>query len=129
MAKIKVIDLESLKDMDLYSLSMFLLYKLKNVPKFSTLSELPYLLDRDNLLKLCKYLGGQTIRIPTIEELNNMMRTLLLYQYHVIEGREWKLSLQLVGYNSSEYRNAKKNFNMLMTVLKDYNIDVREIYE
>jgi hypothetical protein len=49
------------------------------VPDYMVLSELVYVLDKDNLLKLCEYFGGSTIKIPTIKELESIVYSLLLY--------------------------------------------------
>ena len=61
-------ELTKLKDVDVYSLILFVLFKARNVPELASLSALAYVLDKDNLLKLCEYFGGQTITIPTITE-------------------------------------------------------------
>ena len=76
--KIKT-EIAKLKEMDVYSLMLFALYKIKDIPEFSTLSEMAYVLDKDNLLKLCEYFGGLTIKIPTVEELQSIIYALVLY--------------------------------------------------
>jgi len=122
-------DLETLRDTDLYSLSMFLLYNLKRVPRYSIIGELPYLMDRDSLMNLCKYFGGKTITIPTLKDLRLTMRVLLLYQVHIIEGQPWKDALKEVGYQLSEYDTAKRTFNALLKTLEEYNIELSKFYE
>ena len=71
-------ELTKLKDVDVYSLILFVLFKARNVPELASLSELAYVLDKDNLLKLCEYFGGQTITIPTITELEELVYSLVL---------------------------------------------------
>ena len=83
--KIKT-EIARLKEMDVYSLMLFALYKIKDIPEFSTLSEMAYVLDKDNLLKLCEYFGGLTIKIPTVDELQSIIYALVLYQYVDIDG-------------------------------------------
>ena len=68
--------LKQLNSSDTYSLILFCLYKIKNNEKYSTLSELAYVLDKDNLLKLCEYFGGLTIKIPTIDEIESLVQAL-----------------------------------------------------
>ena len=41
--------LDNLNMVDIYSMMLFALYKLNNVPEYSTLSELVYILDKDSL--------------------------------------------------------------------------------
>ena len=72
-------ELNNLKSQDIYSLILFALYKLREIPEYSTLSELAYIVDKENLLKLCEYFGGTTIHIPTIDELESILYSLLLY--------------------------------------------------
>ena len=43
---------------------------LHDVPEFSWLPELFSIVGHDSLIKLCKYAGGETIRIPTLDELS-----------------------------------------------------------
>ena len=74
-------ELSKLKTMDVFSLLLFILYKVRDIDEYSTISELAYVLDKDNLLKLCEYFGGLTITIPTIDELENIINSLLVCKY------------------------------------------------
>ena len=118
-------DILKLKDTDLYSLSMFTLYKLKDVPEYSSLSELAYILDKQNLLKLCEYFGGTTIKIPTIRELHLIMQVLLLYQYVNIEHIPYNKSVDLIGFESKNLREIKTIYMKLCKILEDFNIKAR----
>lgn len=46
-----------------------LMRPLHNVEGYGWLPELFTLIGHDNLIKLCKYAGGETITIPTLDEL------------------------------------------------------------
>lgn len=118
-----------LKDIDIYSLSMFTLYKLTEIPEYSTISELPYILDRDNMLKLCQYFGGRKIKIPTVEELHSMMYLLLLYQYVNIDNIEYDEAVRMIGYESRNLRQVKAAYTKLCKVLDKYDIKPRLKYE
>lgn len=118
-------DILKLKDTDLYSLSMFTLYKLRDVPEYSSLSELAYILDKQNLLKLCEYFGGTTIKIPTIRELHLIMQVLLLYQYVNIEHIPYSKSVDLIGFESKNLREIKTIYTKLCKILEDFNIKAR----
>ena len=115
-----------LKDMDLYSLALFSLYKLMGTAEYSSLSEMVYVLDKNNLLNLCEYFGGQTIRIPTIDELTNLVYSLLLYQYVKIEKMPYDEAIKLIGHKSCDLRTVKSNYRKLCEVLKDYTFNTRE---
>lgn len=119
-------NLTTLKERDLYSLSLFCLYKLIGTNEYSSLSELAYVLDKDSLLNLCEYFGGQTIYIPTPDELENLTYSLLLYHYVKLEHIKYEDALQLIGHESKDLRAVKSNYLKLCEVLKDYNFKTRE---
>lgn len=121
--------LTTLKDIDIYSLSMFALYKLTDIPEYSAISEIPYILDRENMLKFCQYFGGRTIKVPTVEELHSLMYLLLLYQYVNIDHIPYDDAIKLVGYESKDLRQVKSTYNRLCKVLDKYDIKVRNKYE
>lgn len=110
-----------LKEMDVYSLMLFALYKIKDIPEYSSISELAYVLDKDNLLKLCEYFGGLTIRIPTIEDLETMLYSLLLYEMVNIKGMEYDKAIEVIGHKSSDLRKVKSDYNNICKILSNYN--------
>lgn len=118
--------LDSLKEQDVYSLIMFTLYKVKDVPEYSTLSELVYLLDRNNALKLFEYFGGMTIKIPTLEELEQLVEALLLYQYVDIEGKDYKESLRAINISDTHRSAVACVYKQVKEVLTNYNLGVRQ---
>ncbi len=118
-------DLNILNSTDLYSLSMFILYKLTDIPEYTTLAELPYIMDKENTLKLCEYFGGRTIRIPTIEELYSIMNILLLYQYVNIDHMDYNKATELIGYNSKDLRKIKSIYLKISEVLDKYDFKSR----
>lgn len=119
-------NLEKLKERDVMSLLMFCLYKLVDIPEYSSLSELCYVLDKTNLYNLCEFFGGQTIKIPTLDELESLLYALLLYQYVNIEGKSYDDAIALIGHDSSELRDVKKGYRKLCTVLENYSFAPRE---
>lgn len=122
-------DILVFKDIDIYSLSMFALYKLSEIPEYTAISELPYVLDEDNMLKLCQYFGGRVIKIPTVEELHSLMYLLLLYQYVNIDGMSYDKAVELIGYESTSLRKVKSAYIKLCKVLKNYEIKPRDKYK
>ena len=120
-------ELDKLKTTDLFSLLLFVLYKIRNIEEYSTISELAYVLDKDNLLNLCEYFGGITIRIPTIDELESIVNSLLVYQYVNIDGYEYKDAVKKIGFDSNQLRQVKKDYNKIVEVLKDYSFTKRDI--
>ena len=118
-------ELTKLKDVDVYSLILFVLFKARNVPELASLSELVYVLDKDNLLKLCEYFGGQTITIPTITELEELVYSLVLYQYVDIDGMPYEEAIKIIGHKRVELRTVKSNYTKLKQVLDTYQFTPR----
>lgn len=119
-------DIQTLKEQDIYSLMLFCLYKISSIPEYSSISELIYVLDKPNFLNLCEYFGGQTIKIPTINELYSLVYALLLYQYVQIDKIPYDEALQLIGHKSKELRAVKHNYKVLCDVMSNYNIVSRK---
>lgn len=122
MAKIST-ELAKLNEQDTYSLILFALYKLRNIPEYSTLSELIYILDKEDTLKLCEYFGGLTIKIPTIEELESIVYSLVLYQSVNIEGKNYNDVIKAIGHESAELRKVKTDYEKICKILDQYDFN------
>ena len=113
--------LEELDKKDIYSLILFILYRLKEIPEYSTLSELVYILDNENFIKLINYYGGKTIRIPKIDELSTILNALLVYE------REQNTDLSLsdifkdIGINKKEIPEIMKILQLIPQLMDDYD--------
>ena len=114
-------ELNQLKETDVYSMLLFILYKMKDIEEYSTLGELVYILDKQNLLNLCEYFGGLTIKIPTIDELESLLHSLMLYQYIEIDGLTYDEAIEKFGFDSFELRTIKKNYKKLSKLLENYS--------
>lgn len=115
-------DLDNLKMSDTFSLILFVLYKIRDVNEYSTISELAYILDKEALLNLCEYFGGLTIKIPTIEELESIVNSLLLYQYINIDGYSYEEAINKIGFDSFQLRRVKKDYNKISKILSEYSL-------
>jgi len=56
-----------------------LLPPLENEPEFAWLPELFSIIGAKNLITLCKYAGGETIKLPTLEQLSRNIDALQWY--------------------------------------------------
>ena len=119
-------ELANLKKADIYSLILFALFRLRDIPEYSTLSQLSFVLDQDSLLKLCEYFGGLTIKIPTIEELESIVYSLVLYQYVNLDNMSYDDAIKLIGPESSELRKIKSDYWKLCKILDNYNFNNEE---
>ena len=115
-------ELDNLTVTDTYSLIMFALYKLKDDPKYSTLSELTYLLDRQGLLALIEYFGGMTITIPSASELRKLLISLTLYNYVNIE-KSLDLNKALKDFEKKGYDKNEllENYTNIVNVMSKYD--------
>lgn len=110
---------------DTYSLLCSFLYEMKNIPGYSPLSELCYMLDRDSFEKLLIYFEGKTVTFPTKEEFVDAVRMVKLYQYYEVEKRPWKDCVLLAGYESSSGKLAHNKLEKLKETLEKYNFGNR----
>lgn len=119
-------ELNKLQECDIYSLLLFSLYKLKDAPEYSSLSELVYVLDKTNFLRLCEYFGGTTIRIPTIQEITILTESLLLYSYTHIDNMSYTDALNKLAESSNNITEVKTYYNKLLQVLQNYKFEPRK---
>lgn len=118
-------DLSNISSEDAYSLAILLLSMVKDDPSYSSLGELPYIINHQAFIDLIRYYEGQTIRIPTIAEVKKMMRVLLTYQYYLVEKYPWHEAIVMAGYDESESRSAERYLRNFMDVLAKYKIGDR----
>ena len=85
-----------------------LLPPLENEPEFAALPELFSIIGAKTLIKLCKYAGGETIKIPTIEQLSRD-----------IDALQWYYDV---------FISKKKLVSEIPTDLQPLVIKIREIY-
>lgn len=119
------VNLNGLEKQDVYSVATALLYLLKDSPKHSIVSELFYILDYDNFLKLIKYYGGREIRIPSIDEITDLLKVLLVYQYRVVEEIPWREALAKAEVPASESLSMKGKVQQLAVQLDSHDIGKR----
>ncbi len=121
--------MDSLHLSDIYSLMLFLLYKIQDIPEYATLSELCYLLDGSNITRLFTYFAGKTITIPTEEEFVIMSSALLMYQYvnlnnlSLVAAQE-KLSPSLTAKQKEKIMDL---YLKILPIIKSYNINRGEL--
>lgn len=118
-------DLYKLTQPDVYSLICELLYVLKDNPKYSTISELAFILERESFIKFIKYFGGTTITVPTLNEFKEVIRLLLLYQAVEIDKLPWRKALEDAGIELEQSRSAQRKLALLKKALNDYRLGDR----
>ena len=120
--------LDSLHLSDIYSLILFVMYKIQDIPEYAILSELCYLLDGANLTRLLTYFAGKTITIPTEDEFANMSKALLLYQYVNIEGKSLTEAYSNLKDTTPKQKEQITDIYLkLIPIMNKYNINRGQI--
>lgn len=70
-------DLNNLHLSDIYSLILFIMYKIQDLPEYAILSELCYLLDGANLTRLLTYFAGKQLQF--LQKKNLLICLMLCY--------------------------------------------------
>lgn len=113
--------LNELKTEDVYSLLLFALSEIKNIPEYQVLGELCYLLDKDNLLNLFKYYGGMTITIPSVDDFKLIINALLFYELLNVEKLSYKDALSQLDLKEISEEQLKECYSKLSSVLDKYD--------
>lgn len=120
--------LDNLRLSDVYSLMLFALYKVQDIPDYAVLSELCYLLDGSNLNRLFTYFAGQTITFPTKDEMSIVTNALLLYQYVQIDGMAYNDAQEkLTDLTNSKRKKVTDLYLKLLPIMANYNIDRTQV--
>lgn len=109
---------------DIYSLMLFIIYKVQDIPEYAVTSELCYLLDGANLTRLLTYFAGKTITIPTEEEFAELTNALLLYQYINVEGTSLtEAQARLEDCTAKQKERATDLYLKIIPIMRQYNVD------
>lgn len=127
MAKSNIVKgLNALNSKDIYSMMLFALYKIKDVPEYSTLSELVYVLDKESLFNFLSVFEGLTIKIPKLSELQEVIYGLMLYTLVNVEEVPYDIALQEVLLPNVNEKSLIKCYNTICDVV-DLNDFKREV--
>ena len=120
--------LNSLHLSDIYSLMLFILFKVQEVPEYAVASELCYLLDGANMTRLLTYFAGRTVTFPTESEMSIVTNALLMYQYINIDGNTFtEAQNKLDKLTKKEKDKVTELYVKLLPIMKQYNIDRSQI--
>ena len=121
-------DINNLHLSDIYSLMLFILFKVQEIPEYAVTSELCYLLDGANMTRLLTYFAGRTITFPTEAEMATVTNALLMYQYINIDGDTFTAAQnKLEKLTKKEKDKVTELYIQLLPIMKQYNIDRSQI--
>lgn len=113
-------NLKRLNTLDIYSTLLFVLFKTQSIPSQSTLSELVYILDKNSLLKLCEFYGGQTITIPTIEDLEILTYCLIVYNDVELEKQDFEKVLKKLPVEAHILKQVRAKYAEVARIMDEY---------
>lgn len=113
--------LNELKLTDIYSILLFALFKLKDDPKYSTLSELCYVIDNESFINMLQYFGGKTITFPTIKEFKDLVDSLCLYELVNIDQMDYARALRELDIDKHRMEQLSEIYNKICDILKNYD--------
>lgn len=126
MAKSNIVKgLNELSTKDIYSMTLFALYKLKDNPQYATLSELVYVLDKDSLFDFLSVFEGLTIKVPKLSELHEVVYGLMLFTLVNVQGIPYDEAFSQVWMPTMDKEALKKSYETICGVM-DVNEFKRE---
>lgn len=121
-------NLNNLHLSDIYSLMLFILFKVQEIPEYALTSELCYLLDGSNMTRLLTYFAGKTVTFPTESEMTIVTNALLMYQYINIDGETFTAAQNKLGkLSKKEKEEVTELYVRILPIMKQYNIDRSQI--
>jgi hypothetical protein len=121
-------NLNNLHLSDIYSLMLFILFKVQEIPEYALTSELCYLLDGSNMTRLLTYFAGKTVTFPTESEMTVVTNALLMYQYINIDGETFTAAQNKLGkLSKKEKEEVTDLYVKILPIMKQYNIDRSQI--
>ena len=121
-------NLNNLHLSDIYSLMLFVLFKVQEIPEYAVTSELCYLLDGANMTRLLTYFAGKTVTFPTETEMAIVTNALLMYQYINVDGETFTSAQNKLGdLTKKEKDKVTELYVQMLPIMKQYNIDRSQI--
>ena len=113
--------LDNLNTKDILSFILFVIYRMKDIPEYSVLSELVYLLDNESFKKFITYFGGQTFKIPSLKEINVVLNALLFYTQLVETNKSSEEILKELNVSNSDKDSILNILNKIEPIIQEYD--------
>lgn len=106
---------------DLYYMALTLLHILRNEDGYSDTARLALILDEDNFDRLIDNCGGMTITIPTREEVNRALKSLVYYQLTKLHRTPTREALKLSGVSLADAAKVQSMGRRINRFFKSIN--------
>ncbi len=113
--------IREMEEKDVYSIMLFALYKLTEDTKYSTISELVYLLDKESLLRFLSVYEGITIKVPKLSELKTLLAGMEVYNRVNLGDEDFNLVIKDVKTSDMFESEIKDAYFTICDVLKGYD--------
>ena len=119
--------MRSLDKKDTFSFILSAIYASEADSDYMLLADLIYLLNEKEFKRFMGLFEGQTLKIPTIRQLNDMLGALMLYTYVDVEGMSLKHALKELGYQLEDNDNkdiGPAEYVKLKSLIKEKKIEI-----
>lgn len=111
---------------DTFSFILSAIYASEADPDYTVLADLIYLLDEKNFKRFMGLFEGQTVKIPSTRQLNDMLGALMLYTYVDIEGMPLMEAMKTLGYctNRDDKEDGPREYVRLKQLIAEKKVEV-----
>lgn len=88
------------EDKDIYYMALLTMCLFSKKKKYRNVSELAVILNKESFLNLIKVYGGETITIPTQDEILSYVQSIYYVYYKELEGKTDSAIVNLLGLKS-----------------------------
>lgn len=122
-------DISLLDKKDTYSFLLSAIYAASADPEYMLLSDLLYVLDSKNFKKFLSLFEGQTLKIPSLQELTKMLTAMMIYAYHDIDNKPMDIVLKDLGI-PCPYKNypGPETYLKLKKAIKEHNVEIGGLF-
>lgn len=116
---------------DTYSFLLSAIYASKADDRYALLSDLIYILDEQNFKNFLTLYEGQTIKIPSMQVISEILRAISIYAYHDIDGMSIYEACKKVGMKDIPKQGFKgpAEYLRLRQCIRDHNVEIGGILD
>lgn len=114
--------IKELKQKDTSSLILFAMYVIGRLNDYKTLSDMMLTLGQRQFYELCQKFGGQTITVPTLDDIDKMINVLQLYNLVDVEG----VDLPFATMKLQPSKEVLKDYTRLERTLRRYGAEIAQ---
>lgn len=121
-------DVRFLDNKETYSLLLSAIYASECDSKYKLLSDLVYTLDNKSFKAFLTLYEGQTITIPSLNELTAMLKALTIFTYKDLQGMKWP-EIRRISGDKSIPNGGTPEYKRLKQLIRDNKITIGGILD